>query len=258
MLTVVKIGGAWLAAGAVGNPFADLAAIPGDVVVVHGGGKEISRWLDRVGETVEWADGLRVTRGDGLQLTAMVLSGWVNKRVVAALDGAGRPSVGISGEDGRLLQAERLDPERYGEVGTVRTVDPGPLRALLAGGFTPVVSPLSRGPEGDPLNVNADEAAIALARALEADQLLLISDVPGVLVDGKLLPSLTRKEADRLAASGVIAGGMGVKVFQALSAAEAGVEVRIGDEGLLTGADGTRILAGEHTSASAGGGAALA
>ncbi len=244
MLTVVKIGGAWLDAGsAAGDPFAELAALPGELVVVHGGGKEISRWLDRVGVPVEWADGLRVTRGDGLRLTAMVLTGWVNKRVVEALDRAGRPAVGISGEDGRLLQADPLDRERYGEVGTVREVHPGPVRALLDGGFVPVVSPLSRGPEGAPLNVNADEAAISLARGLGADRLLLVSDVPGVLAEGRILSSLDRGEADRLAAGGVITGGMQVKVYQALAAASAGVEVVIGDERVLTGGEGTRILA---------------
>lgn len=254
MLTVVKIGGAWLEGGSTVQPFLDLAAISGDLVVVHGGGKEISRWLERMGEPVEWADGLRVTRGDGLRITAMVLSGWVNKRVADALDRAGRPALGLSGEDGGLLDAVPLDRDRYGEVGTVRAVNPRPLRALLDAGYTPVVSPVSRGAEGQPLNVNADEAAIALARDLRADRLLLVSDVPGVLVDGSQMASLTGVEAERLGANGVISGGMRVKVTQALAAAAAGVEVRIGDEGLLTGAPGTRILASEASSAHGVGG----
>jgi acetylglutamate kinase len=241
VLTVVKIGGAWLESGPAGEPFRVLAALPEELVVVHGGGKEISRWLDRVGVPVEWADGLRVTRGDGLRVTAMVLSGWVNKRVAEALDRAGRPAVGLSGEDAGLLEAVPLDPVRLGDVGTVRRVNPEPLRALLAGGFTPVVSPVSRGPEGRPLNVNADEAAIALARDLRADRLLLVSDVPGVLADGELLASLTEREAADLAARGILSGGMKVKVTQALGAAAAGVRVHIGDEGLLSGAAGTVV-----------------
>jgi acetylglutamate kinase len=98
--------------------------------------------------------------------------------------------------------------------------------------------------EGRPLNVNADEAAIAIARELRADRLLLVSDVPGVLVDGERLPSLNVDEANELARRGVISGGMTVKVTQALSAAEAGVEVRIGDEGLLSGSPGTSIRSG--------------
>jgi len=244
VLTVVKIGGAWLESGPALENFRVLAGFPGDLVVVHGGGKEISRWLDRVGVPVEWADGLRVTRGDGLQVTAMVLSGWVNKRVASALDQAGRPALGISGEDGGLLAAVPLDPIRLGDVGTVRNVDPMPVRALLEGGFTPVISPVSRGPEGRPLNVNADEAAIALARHLRADRLLLLSDVPGVLADGALLPTLNESEAEDLAGRGIISGGMKVKVTQALSAAAAGVEVRIGDEGLLSGSPGTVISSG--------------
>jgi acetylglutamate kinase len=232
------------------EPFRVLAAFPGDLVVVHGGGKEISRWLDRVGVPVEWADGLRVTRGDGLQVTAMVLSGWVNKRVAEALDRAGRSALGISGEDGGLLDAVPLDPERLGDVGTVRSVNPAPVHALLEGGFTPVVSPVSRGPNGRPLNVNADEAAIALARDLRADRLLLVSDVPGVLVGGELLTSLSESEAEDLAERGIISGGMKVKVTQALSAAAAGVEVRIGDEGLLSGSPGTWIRSATAPSSS--------
>lgn len=241
MLTVVKIGGAWLEGGAKGEAFQALAALPGDLVLVHGGGKEISRWLDRVGVPVEWADGLRVTRGDGLTLTAMVLTGWVNKRVVEATSQGGRPAVGISGEDAGFLQADFLDRERYGEVGTIQSVNPAPVHALLAGGFTPVVSPVSRGPGGAPLNVNADEAAIRVAAGLGANRLLLISDVPGVLVDGKVLPTIGEADAKELAERGVLVGGMRVKVEQALEAARVGVEVRIGDEGLLSGAPGTLV-----------------
>ena len=114
MLTVVKIGGAWLKSGAEEGAFRDLAGLRGDLVVVHGGGHEISRWLDRTGIEVEWVEGLRVTRGDSLQLTAMVLSGWVNKRVVEALARAGRPSVGISGGGWRssLCRPRRCGPPR--------------------------------------------------------------------------------------------------------------------------------------------------
>lgn len=245
MLTVVKIGGAWLEVGAGEEAFRALAALEGDLVVVHGGGHEISRWLERTGIPVAWVDGLRVTRGDSLQLTAMVLSGWINKRVVQALSTAGRPAVGISGEDGGLLTAEPLDSERLGDVGRVTRVDAKPVRALLGAGFTPVVSPVSRGPTGRPLNVNADEAAIPLAVGIGADRLLLISDVPGVLADGELVERLNRPEADALVRSGSLVGGMRVKVNQALEAAEAGLEVRIGDDSLLTGGAGTWIVGPE-------------
>jgi acetylglutamate kinase len=242
VLTVVKIGGAWLEAGGSEAAFRTLAALEGDLVVVHGGGHEISRWLGRIGAPAEFVDGLRVTRGDSLQLTAMVLSGWVNKRVAGALDRAGRRAVGISGEDAGLLLAAPLDPKRLGEVGRVTAVDGSALHALLAAGFTPVVSPISRGPSGAPLNVNADEAAIPLALGIGADRLLLVSDVPGVLADGRLVERLDRTLADALARDGTLTGGMLVKVNQALAAADAGLEVRIGDDSLLTSESGTWIV----------------
>ena len=150
MLSVVKIGGAWLESGATEEAFRALARLPGELVVVHGGGKSISRWLERTGTPVEWSRGLRVTRGLSLELTAMVLSGWVNKRVVERLSAAGRPAVGISGEDGGLLRAEPVDPARLGEVGRIREVHDEVIRALLAAGLTPVVSPVSTGPGDGP------------------------------------------------------------------------------------------------------------
>lgn len=243
MLTVVKIGGAWLEGGIRISAFEELARLPGDLVVVHGGGYEISRWLNRSGVPVEWVDGLRVTRGDGLQLTAMVLSGWVNKRVAQALDRVGRSAVGISGEDGGLIRAVPLNAEKLGDVGRVTEVDPRPARALLAAGFVPVISPVSRGPEGNPLNVNADEAAIRIALGLGADRLLLLSDVPGVLADGELIDEINRERARTLVKAEILAGGMLVKVNQALEAAAAGVDVRIGDDTLLHGEGGTRVVA---------------
>ncbi len=244
MRTVVKIGGAWLSVGPSREELKSLAQMGGEVVIVHGGGSEISRWSERLGVPVEWEDGLRVTRGDGMQLTSMVLSGWMNKRLASSLSSAGRAAVGISGEDGPLIRARLLDEERFGRVGEVDEVDPSPLSALLTGGFTPVVSPVGRGPDGDPVNVNADEAAVGVARRLGADRLLLVSDVPGVLVDGQVLETLDATDAQAMQTSGVIAGGMGVKVRRALAAAETGMEVRIGNGALLGGAPGTRVRPG--------------
>ena len=244
MLSVVKIGGAWLGASPREEAFRALAGLPGEVVVVHGGGKDISRWLERTGIPVEWSGGLRVTRGLGLELTAMVLSGWVNKRVVAALSRAGRDAVGISGEDGGLLRADRVDRARLGEVGRIRRVDGRVIRGLLSGGYTPVVSPISAGPDGTPLNVNADEAAIPLALGIGADRLLLLSDVPGVRAGAGVVETVDPELAEELARNGVLAGGMLVKVRQALEAAASGLEVRIGDDRLLAGGSGTRVITG--------------
>ena len=245
MLSVVKIGGAWLGARPRKEAFRALAGLSGEVVVVHGGGKDISRWLERTGIPVEWSGGLRVTRGLGLEVTAMVLSGWVNKREVAALSRAGREAVGISGEDGGLLRAEPVDRARLGEVGRIRRVDGRVIRGLLSGGYTPVVSPVSAGPEGTPLNVNADEAAIPLALGISADRLLLLSDVPGVQAGGRVVEIVDPDVAEALARSGVLAGGMLVKVRQALEAAASGLEVRIGDDRLLAGGAGTKVIASQ-------------
>ena len=244
MLTVVKVGGA--VAGApqeLAALAAAVQALPGARVVVHGGGAEISAWQERLGLVVEKRDGLRVTTPESMQVTAMVLSGWVNKRVVAALISAGELAVGLSGEDGALLCAERKDNGRLGEVGEIVHVNPRAVQALLGAGLLPVVSPVSRGPAGVPLNVNADEAAIALAVGLGATHLLLVSDVPGVLSDGARLERITADEAAELLRREVVTGGRAVKVKQALDAARAGVEVRIGDGALLTDtAAGTRVV----------------
>ena len=244
MLTVVKVGGAVAGAPTELAALASaVAALPGARVIVHGGGPEITTWQQRLGLPVEWKDGLRVTTPEAMKVTAMVLSGWVNKRVVAALIDAGEAAVGLSGEDGGLLRALRREGGALGEVGEIAGVDPRPVRALLEGGMLPVVSPVSRGPGGLPLNVNADEAAIALAVALAADRLLLVSDVPGVLVDGAPISRITAAGAADLLEREVVQGGMAVKVRQALDAARAGVEVRIGDGSLIRDAQaGTRVV----------------
>ncbi|TVP57095.1 MAG: acetylglutamate kinase [Gemmatimonadales bacterium] len=241
MLTVIKAGGAWLDGSPVQDELDALAELPGEVVVVHGGGKEISRWQERCGIETEWSEGLRVTRGDSLALSSMVLSGWLNKKLATAVSEAGRPSVGLSGEDGGIIHARPIDPARLGSVGSVDRIDPAPLEALLAGGFTPVLSPISKGAAG-PLNVNADEAAAQVAIAMGADRLLLVSDVAGVKDGSEVLDRVTRDDAGTLSASGVLEGGMAVKVDQGLAASDREIEVRIGGGELLADpAAGTAI-----------------
>jgi acetylglutamate kinase len=245
MRTVVKVGGRVVEdAAALGELARGVASLGRHTVLVHGGGSSISAWLERAGLPVEFRDGLRVTSPEAMEITAMVLSGHVNKRLVAALLAAGRPAVGISGEDGALLRAAYKDRARLGEVGEIEGVSASPLLALLGAGLLPVVSPVSAGPAGQPLNVNADEAAIALAAAIRADRLLLVSDVPGVLVDGLPAGALEPGQVAALLDDGTIVGGMAVKVRQALAAARAGVEVRIGGPELLDDpAAGTSIRA---------------
>jgi acetylglutamate kinase len=252
VLTVVKVGGRLAEDGGFEKVAERVGALPGDVVVVHGGGAEITKWQERLGLPVVWRDGLRVTTPEGAQVTAMVLSGWVNKRLVAAFLSQGRPAAGISGEDD-IIHAVRKADGRLGDVGEVVSINVAPLAALLGAGILPVVSPLSRGPEGVPLNVNADEAALHLAAGLAADRLFLVSDVPGVVLDGEPLPEIDAEAAADLLDREVVTGGMAVKVRQALRAATAGVEVRIGGEEILARDDaGTRVLAADGPLAAAG------
>jgi acetylglutamate kinase len=250
VLTVVKVGGSLLKEESTLPEVArSLAQLPGRTIVVHGGGPEITQWQERLGLAVEWRDGLRVTTPASVQIASMVLTGWMNKRIVSALMEVGQVALGVSGEDGGLLEATRKEGGRLGEVGEVVAVNQILLRALLSAGTTPVISPISRGPGGVPLNVNADEAAIAVAAALPASRLLLVSDVPGVLVEGHVVPRLTAADAERLIEIGAVTGGMVVKLRQALVAAYAGVEVRIGGGEILRDGDaGTRILATEPQS----------
>jgi acetylglutamate kinase len=244
VLNVVKLGGAAAAdAEALLRTAGKIMALPGRSVVVHGGGAEISSWQERLGMPVTWRDGLRVTTAEGLKVTAMVLSGWVNKRIVQAFNDLGARSVGISGEDGCLLEATYAQGGALGEVGEIVRVTPDLVEALLAQEFLPVISPLSRGPHGAPLNVNADEAALHLAGSMGATRIYLISDVPGVQVDGSVMATLTPSGARRLIDDGVATGGMSVKLRQALIAADMGVDVAIGGPSLLDDVEsGTRIL----------------
>lgn len=244
-LTVVKVGGnevddpEWTARLA-----AAVASSPVGTVIVHGGGKEVSDLQRALGAEPEWREGLRVTTPEALRAVSMVLSGVVNKRLVAALIGAGAKAAGVSGEDGPTLVAIPARGGQLGRTGEIAEVRTELMLTLLDNGITPVVSPVSRGPDGGALNVNADDAAAAVAAGLKADRFLLVSNVPGVLREGDTLPRVTLVELERLIADGVASGGMIPKLRAAMRAAGAGVgEVRIGDLALLDDAGaGTRIV----------------
>lgn len=226
------------------------AARPGGVVVVHGGGDEVSALQRAMGLEPRFVGGRRVTGERDLELVRMALSGTSNKRVVAALVGAGVAAVGVSGEDAALLRAEVGDPA-LGRVGRVTTIDARLVETLLAAGYVPVVSPLARDaddPAGGALNVNGDDAAAALAAAVGAAEVLFLADVPGVLDgSGGVVPALDAEGVQGLVASGVAAGGMAAKLDAALAALAAGVPLaRIG------GLDALRDPAlGTHLAASA-------
>lgn len=243
---VVKIGG---------RPQADVSlparvaaawrASPGALVVVHGGGDEISALQLALNATPQFVGGRRVTAPADIETLRMALSGAANKRLVARLRAAGLPAVGLSGEDGGVIEATLLDADTYGEVGTPSAVNAALIEQLLSGGWLPVLSPVASC-VGDParaLNVNGDDAAAAIAGAIGAEELLLVADVPGVLAGGVPVGTLTPDEARALVASGVAAGGMGAKLQAAIAALEAGVgRVRIGDlAAIANGTHGTTI-----------------
>jgi acetylglutamate kinase len=243
---VVKVGGnelgrpTWVAECA-----RALAAAP-PVVIVHGGGEAVSAWSRRLGLPVEKRDGLRVTTPEVAEVVEMVLSGPVNRLLVTALRAAGLDAIGLSGADGGLLTA-RPAPGGLGHVGDITAVRASLLESLLLAGLTPVVAPVApaAGDPDVPLNVNADYAAAAVAAALQAQELLFVSDIPGVEIDGVAQPTLAASEIEPLIALGIATNGMAAKLRAAAQALAAGVRaVRIGDLEMFENATaGTRLLA---------------
>ena len=208
-------------------------AAPGSLVVVHGGGDEVSTLQRMYGVEARFAGGRRITSALDLEIIRMALSGSANKRLVSALLDAGVAALGLSGEDGALLTADPLDPARYGHVGTPSAVNIVLLQHLLSAGYLPVLSPVSRSTDsssGATLNVNGDDAAAAIAAALGADELLLVSDVAGVLLRDQPVSVLGPEDAQRLIDDGTAHGGMAAKLQAALAALDGGVQrVRISD-----------------------------
>jgi acetylglutamate kinase len=219
---------------------------PGSLVVVHGGGDEVSTLQRLYGVESRFSGGRRVTSVLDLEIIRMALSGSANKRLVAALVDAGVPAIGLSGEDGGLLLADPLDPDHYGHVGTPARVNAALLRHLLDGGYLPVISPVSRSTDaamGPTLNVNGDDAAAAIAVALGADELLLVSDVAGVLLEDQPVAILGPDDAQRLIDDGTARGGMAAKLQAGLAALTGGVQrVRISDIAAIEAPDRGTVL----------------
>ena len=243
-IRVYKVGGPALEDPGLVGPLAnEVKRAPGPVVMVHGGGRAIERLLKALNVESRFVGGRRVTSPEAMAVVEMVLSGTSNKQLAAGLTAAGVPAIGISGRDGGLVEA-RLAPE-LGRVGTPERVDAAPLRALWDAGFLPVVSPVAGGPSGEAVNVNADEAALGIARAVRAEALVYLSDVDGVRIGERTADSLTTEEARLRIDDGTIAGGMALKVRVALEASAAGIpEVVIAGKARLLGEfPGTRIVA---------------
>ncbi|MFO1127139.1 MAG: acetylglutamate kinase [Rhodospirillales bacterium] len=238
---VIKFGGHAMGDPGLAQTFARdivlLRQVGINPVVVHGGGPQIGRMLDRLKIKSEFIDGLRVTDKETVDVVEMVLAGSINKEIVSAINAAGGFAVGLSGKDANLLRAQRLrrtksDPnsniERIldlGLVGEPTEVNPHILEFYERSDITPVIAPIGVGSNGETLNVNADTAAGAVAGALGAKRLLMLTDVEGVFDrDGKLISDMTAAEARRLIAEGVIRGGMIPKVETCLEAVGKGVE----------------------------------
>ncbi len=219
--------------------------LDGPGVIVHGGGKEIAAALQRHGLEFEVVDGMRATSEAAMAVVEHVLSGAVNKRLVAQLNAVGVSAIGISGVDVQLMQTRPLRPggRDLGRVGEVVQVRASVLRALQAQGWLPVVSPVSVDHiDQRPTNVNADHAALAVATALNADELIFVSNVSGVMIDGVVVPRLTPSKIEAHITSGVIAGGMVPKVRSAVEALEGVRAVRITDLHGLRNGTGTEIV----------------
>lgn len=242
-LAVVKVGGNELDDDDWVRELATaLARRAGPVALVHGGGKEVTTLQRALGSEPVWNEGLRVTTPEGMRAVRMALSGMANKRLAAALLDAGVDAVGISGEDGALLRAEPARGGALGSVGEIRAVRSSLLLGWLADGIVPVISPVSRGPGGQPLNVNADDAAAAVALALDAAELLFVSNVPGVRVGDATIADMDAADVEARIADGTASGGMAPKLRAAARAAKAVARVRIGSLDMLGNpAAGTRI-----------------
>ena len=246
-IRVIKVGGRPQRDPALAAALASAhRSAPGSLVVVHGGGDEVSTLQSMYGIVAQFSGGRRITSAPDLEILRMALSGSANKRLVAALNDAGVPAVGLSGEDAGLLRATPTDPERFGFVGTPSGVNGALVQHLLQGGYLPVISPVSRSDDasmGAVLNVNGDDAAAVLAVSLSANELLLVSDVEGVRVNGAAVTRLDSDEAQQLVDDGTAAGGMAAKLQAALAALEGGVaRVRISDIAAIGQSDRGTVL----------------
>ena len=224
---VVKIGGSTL--GSRDTTLEDVATLQRsglNLVVVHGGGSVISQWMQRQGTVPRFVRGLRVTDAKSLEIVVAVLTGLVNKQLVAALVALGAKALGMSGVDGGLLEA-RVSDEELGYVGEVTQVNPFPIHQALEGGYIPLVAPLGLHPvdrsrySGSILNINGDTVAGEIARSIAAERLIFLTDVEGIMdVSGRVIQRLNSKTARLLLSSGVIKGGMIPKLGASIKAVE--------------------------------------
>jgi acetylglutamate kinase len=235
---VIKYGGNAMTDEHLKNCFAQdvvlLKLVGMNPVVVHGGGPQINEMLDRLGKKGEFIQGMRVTDAETMDVVEMVLGGQVNKEIVNLINRHGGKAVGLTGQDGNFIHAQKLlmedlsDPTKMidvGQVGEITAIDPSIISFLDTGDFIPVVAPIGVGDDGDTFNINADVVAGKLAEILGAEKLILLTNTPGVLDKaGNLLTGLTPKQIDDLVIDGTLSGGMLPKIGSALDAARSGVK----------------------------------
>ncbi len=197
------------------------------VVLVHGGGPEITSMMDRLGKKPEFIDGLRVTDKETVDIVQMVLAGKVNKSLVTMLEKRGGNAIGLCGMDGKLIEAE-MKNEKLGYVGEITKINIGAVKDILEKGYIPVISTLGCNKEGNAYNINADTAAAHIAGALGAERFILMTDIAGILKDkndpSTLIPDISLSEVDSLFSSGIISAGMIPKVQCCVTAIKAGVK----------------------------------
>jgi acetylglutamate kinase len=230
---VIKYGGAAMVDPALARSFAQdvvlLRAAGLLPVVVHGGGPEINRTLERLGQKSEFVDGQRITGPEEIKVVEMVLSGKVNSEIVGMVSALGGLAMGLSGKDGRLLQARKQPPRPgkpdLGLVGDIEAVNPGVLDMCLDKGYIPIVSPVGAGSDGTTYNINADVAAAEVAVAIKATKLIFLTDVAGILDEhGQLLTELKASDLrGRVEEGRTVKGGMAVKANAILRALDGGV-----------------------------------
>ena len=230
-IVVVKYGGAAMIEEHLKQDFAQdivllqsLGMLP---VIVHGGGPEVSKAMEQLGQEVSFIDGLRVTSSENLKVTEMVLSGTINKEIIAHINTFGGKAVGVSGKDGNLIEADKISHQGgidLGFVGKIKKVNPELLMVLLKQGFLPVVSPIGLSKDGVTYNINADTTASRIAVSLGAYKIIFMTDVDGVLEEGNLCAQLTSSEVEKMVEKKVITGGMSPKVDSCLYCVKNGVE----------------------------------
>ena len=234
---VIKYGGNAMTDPALQQDFAEdvvlLKLVGMNPVVVHGGGPQIEAALKRLGKEGRFIQGMRVTDAETMEVVEWVLAGEVQQDIVGLINQAGGKAVGLTGRDGGLIRAKKLkmldhkDPSvehDVGQVGEIVAIDSSVVKALQDDAFIPVVSPIGFGVDNESYNINADVVASRLATELQAEKLLLLTNIPGVLDKaGQLLPTLTAAQIDALIGDGTISGGMLPKLAGAIDAAKAGV-----------------------------------